>query len=101
MLDSSIHSLGWFRTAVDCVPSSFLLAESNKTKTRNNPWSSRKNLTGKQRGSDMVGRIASREEGFSAQDHWSKSTARLTFTDGEDTALGISSLRYLSSGSLN
>lgn len=68
LLVSSIHSGGLFRAAVDYVFSSFLLAESNKTRNRNNPRSTRKYLTGKQRGSDMVGRIAIREEGFSAQD---------------------------------
>lgn len=107
MLDSSIHSGGLFRAAVDYDPSSFLLSESNKTRNTNNPWFMRKYLTGKQRGSNMVGRIASREEGLTAQHrvtdpnlYWG-ATARFTFTDGEDTALGISILSYLSSGSVN
>lgn len=48
----------------------------------------------------LAGKRASQLRITGAIPYWG-ATARFTFRGGEDTALGISSLRYLSSGSVN
>lgn len=104
LLDSTVISSGLFMAAVDYIPSLFLLSPPPQKKIRNsnNLCCTDKYITAKQRGSDMGGKIANREEGFSAVDHRSKSILEnhCQFTEGKRLLqASLFSLRYLYSAS--